>query len=74
MLCAPVAEECVREQEDSHRRYEAQKPKWRSRDTVQPALNPGPNTVSYNQSSLIHLVGPSEYAPHGFVHGGEVSP
>lgn len=34
------------------------KTKWRNRDTVQPALKPGPNTVSYSQSSLIDLVGP----------------
>uniref|UniRef100_A0A8I3WN50 HotDog ACOT-type domain-containing protein n=1 Tax=Callithrix jacchus TaxID=9483 RepID=A0A8I3WN50_CALJA len=29
-----------------------------------------PNTVSYSQSSLIHLVGPSDCTLHGFVHGG----
>ncbi|KAL4667761.1 hypothetical protein H8959_006450 [Pygathrix nigripes] len=28
-----------------------------------------PNTVSYSQSSLIHLVGPSDCTLHGFVHG-----
>ncbi|KAK2105812.1 hypothetical protein P7K49_015326, partial [Saguinus oedipus] len=30
---------------------------------------PEPNTVSYSQSSLIHLVGPSDCTLHGFVHG-----
>lgn len=30
-----------------------------------------PNTVSYSQSSLIHLVGPSDCTLHGFVHGGK---
>lgn len=30
-----------------------------------------PNTVSYSQSSLIYLVGPSDCTLHGFVHGGK---
>ncbi|XP_062821759.1 cytosolic acyl coenzyme A thioester hydrolase, partial [Anolis carolinensis] len=29
-----------------------------------------PYTVGYSQSSLIHLVGPSDCTMHGFVHGG----
>lgn len=32
-----------------------------------------PNTVSYSQSSLIHLVGPSDCTLHGFVHGGKTA-
>ncbi|XP_045155150.1 cytosolic acyl coenzyme A thioester hydrolase [Echinops telfairi] len=35
-----------------------------------PPVMPEPNTVSYSQSSLIHLVGPSDCTLHGFVHGG----
>lgn len=27
--------------------------------------------MGYSQSSLIHLVGPSDCTLHGFVHGGE---
>lgn len=30
-----------------------------------------PYTVGYSQSSLIHLVGPSDCTMHGFVHGGK---
>ncbi|XP_076421856.1 cytosolic acyl coenzyme A thioester hydrolase isoform X3 [Peromyscus maniculatus bairdii] len=62
-------------EEEGRKRYEAQKlermeTKWRNGDIVQPVLNPEPNTVSYSQSSLIHLVGPSDCTLHGFVHGG----
>lgn len=32
---------------------------------------PEPHTVGYSQSSLIHLVGPSDCTLLGFVHGGE---
>lgn len=63
------------QEEEGRKRYEAQKlermeTKWRNGDIVQPVLNPEPNTVSYSQSSLIHLVGPSDCTLHGFVHGG----
>ncbi|XP_038965267.1 cytosolic acyl coenzyme A thioester hydrolase isoform X1 [Rattus norvegicus] len=63
------------QEEEGRKRYEAQKlermeTKWRNGDIVQPILNPEPNTVSYSQSSLIHLVGPSDCTLHGFVHGG----
>nr|KAF6294202.1 acyl-CoA thioesterase 7 [Pipistrellus kuhlii] len=64
-------------------KLERMETKWRNGDIVQPSLNPGtgrrgggcrppaePNTVSYSQSSLIHLVGPSDCTLHGFVHGG----
>lgn len=34
-------------------------------------LHPEPHTVGYSQSSLIHLVGPSDCTLLGFVHGGE---
>ncbi|XP_069893326.1 cytosolic acyl coenzyme A thioester hydrolase isoform X6 [Dipodomys merriami] len=72
----PVVYSRQEQEEEGRKRYEAQKlermeTKWRNGDIVQPVLNPGkPNTVSYSQSSLIHLVGPSDCTLHGFVHGG----
>ncbi|XP_028016724.1 cytosolic acyl coenzyme A thioester hydrolase isoform X2 [Eptesicus fuscus] len=70
----PVVYSRQEQEEEGRRRYEAQKlermeTKWRNGDIVQPGLNPEPNTVSYSQSSLIHLVGPSDCTLHGFVHG-----
>ncbi|KAB1268836.1 Cytosolic acyl coenzyme A thioester hydrolase [Camelus dromedarius] len=72
----PVVYSRQEQEEEGRKRYEAQKlermeTKWRNGDIVQPALNPEPNTVSYSQSSLIHLVGPSDCTLHGFVHGGK---
>ncbi|XP_045429273.1 all trans-polyprenyl-diphosphate synthase PDSS2 isoform X1 [Pipistrellus kuhlii] len=71
----PVVYPRQEQEEEGRRRYEAQKlerreTKWRHEDIVQPRLNPGPNTVSYSQSSLIHLAGPSDCTLHGFMHGG----
>ncbi|KFO31808.1 Cytosolic acyl coenzyme A thioester hydrolase [Fukomys damarensis] len=70
----PVVYSRQEQEEEGRKRYEAQKlermeTKWRNGDIVQPILNPEPNTVSYSQSSLIHLVGPSDCTLHGFVHG-----
>ncbi|XP_043854699.1 cytosolic acyl coenzyme A thioester hydrolase isoform X2 [Dromiciops gliroides] len=68
------------QEEEGRKRYEAQKlermeTKWKNGDVMQPSLNPDrqtkePYTVSYSQSTLIHLVGPSDCTLHGFVHGG----
>uniref|UniRef100_A0A8D1VJQ5 palmitoyl-CoA hydrolase n=1 Tax=Sus scrofa TaxID=9823 RepID=A0A8D1VJQ5_PIG len=71
----PVVYSRQEQEEEGRKRYEAQKlermeTKGRNGDIVQPVLNPEPNTVSYSQSSLIHLVGPSDCTLHGFVHGG----
>ncbi|XP_057389239.1 cytosolic acyl coenzyme A thioester hydrolase isoform X2 [Balaenoptera acutorostrata] len=71
----PVVYSRQEQEEEGRKRYEAQKLErmettWRNGDIVQPVLNPEPNTVSYSQSSLIHLVGPSDCTLHGFVHGG----
>nr|XP_040143782.1 cytosolic acyl coenzyme A thioester hydrolase isoform X6 [Ictidomys tridecemlineatus] len=71
----PVVYSRQEQEEEGRKRYEAQKlermeTKWRNGDIVQPVQNPEPNTVSYSQSSLIHLVGPSDCTLHGFVHGG----
>ncbi|GCB69431.1 hypothetical protein scyTo_0008382 [Scyliorhinus torazame] len=62
-------------QEEGRKRYEAQKldrieTKLRSEDIILPAINVEPYTVGYSQSSLIHLVGPSDCALHKFVQGG----
>ncbi|XP_057355642.1 cytosolic acyl coenzyme A thioester hydrolase isoform X4 [Manis pentadactyla] len=71
----PVVYSRQGQEEEGRKRYEAQKlermeTKWRNGDIVQPVLNPEPSTVGYSQSSLIHLVGPSDCTLHGFVHGG----
>ncbi|XP_060708016.1 cytosolic acyl coenzyme A thioester hydrolase isoform X1 [Hemiscyllium ocellatum] len=63
------------QQEEGRKRYEAQKldrieTKQRSEDIIFPAINVEPYTVGYSQSSLIHLVGPSDCALHKFVQGG----
>ncbi|XP_074163899.1 cytosolic acyl coenzyme A thioester hydrolase isoform X12 [Sminthopsis crassicaudata] len=63
------------QEEEGRKRYEAQKlermeTKWKNGDVMQPSINPEPYTVSYSQSTLIHLVGPSDCTLHGFVHGG----
>ncbi|XP_044275580.1 cytosolic acyl coenzyme A thioester hydrolase isoform X2 [Varanus komodoensis] len=63
------------QEEEGRRRYEEQKlerleTKERNGDIIQPVINPEPYTVGYSQSSLIHLVGPSDCTMHGFVHGG----
>ncbi|XP_038602373.1 cytosolic acyl coenzyme A thioester hydrolase isoform X2 [Tachyglossus aculeatus] len=63
------------QEEEGKKRYQAQKmdrmeTKHKNGDIIQPIINPEPYTVSYSQSSLIHLVGPSDCTLHGFVHGG----
>lgn len=45
---------------------------WPSSSEIRFAVfHPEPHTVGYSQSSLIHLVGPSDCTLLGFVHGGE---
>ncbi|XP_015266862.1 PREDICTED: cytosolic acyl coenzyme A thioester hydrolase isoform X1 [Gekko japonicus] len=68
------------QEEEGRRRYEEQKlerleTKERNGDVILPVINPDrqrkdPYTVGHSQSSLIHLVGPSDCTMHGFVHGG----
>nr|XP_006124767.2 cytosolic acyl coenzyme A thioester hydrolase isoform X1 [Pelodiscus sinensis] len=67
-------------EEEGKKRYEEQKldrltTKQRNGDVIFPVINADrqtkePFTVGYSQSSLIHLVGPSDCTLHGFVHGG----
>ncbi|CAH2319702.1 cytosolic acyl coenzyme A thioester hydrolase isoform X2 [Pelobates cultripes] len=57
------------------KRYEDQKlerleTKHRNGEFILPVINPEQYTVGYSQSSLIHLVGPSDCTLHGYVHGG----
>ncbi|NWZ22952.1 BACH hydrolase, partial [Asarcornis scutulata] len=73
----PPIQYARKEQEDEGRkRYEEQKldrleTKQRNGDVIMPVINPAePHTVGYSQSSLIHLVGPSDCTLLGFVHGG----
>uniref|UniRef100_UPI00398F28B9 cytosolic acyl coenzyme A thioester hydrolase isoform X3 n=1 Tax=Pristiophorus japonicus TaxID=55135 RepID=UPI00398F28B9 len=68
------------EQEEGRKRYAAQKldrieTKQRNEDIFLPAINVDrqskePFTIGYSQSSLIHLVGPSDCALHKYVQGG----
>ncbi|NXA56534.1 BACH hydrolase, partial [Nothocercus julius] len=73
----PAMQYAHKEQEDEGRkRYEEQKldrleTKQRNGDVMVPVMAPAePHTVGYSQSSLIHLVGPSDCTLLGFVHGG----
>ncbi|KFV58138.1 Cytosolic acyl coenzyme A thioester hydrolase, partial [Gavia stellata] len=76
VLEVPPIQYARKEQEDEgKKRYEEQKldrleTKQRNGDMIFPVINPEPHTVGYSQSSLIHLVGPSDCTLLGFVHGG----
>ncbi|XP_058849032.1 cytosolic acyl coenzyme A thioester hydrolase isoform X1 [Acipenser ruthenus] len=63
------------QEEEGKKRYEAQKmerleTKERNGEAIIPVISPEEYTVGFSQSSLIHLVGPSDCTLHGFVHGG----
>ncbi|XP_010873977.2 cytosolic acyl coenzyme A thioester hydrolase isoform X3 [Esox lucius] len=68
------------QEEEGKKRYEAQKmerleTKERNGEQLMPVSAPDraskePYTVGFSQSSLIHLVGPSDCTLHGFVRGG----
>ncbi|XP_051787254.1 cytosolic acyl coenzyme A thioester hydrolase isoform X3 [Erpetoichthys calabaricus] len=77
----PLIEYKSNEQEiEGKKRYEAQKmerleTKQRNGEIIMPVISPDrqakePFSVGFSQSSLIHLVGPSDCTLHGFVHGG----
>ncbi|XP_030041765.1 cytosolic acyl coenzyme A thioester hydrolase isoform X2 [Microcaecilia unicolor] len=71
----PITYERKEQEEEGKKRYEAQKlerleTKHKVDNVILPIVNPEPHTVGYSQSSLIHLVGPSDCTPHGFAHGG----
>ncbi|XP_062854601.1 cytosolic acyl coenzyme A thioester hydrolase isoform X1 [Trichomycterus rosablanca] len=72
----PAIEYSRPEQEErGKKRYEAQKlerieTKQRNGEIITPVSLPEPFTVGFSQSSLIHLIGPSDCTLLGFVHGG----
>ncbi|XP_075695567.1 cytosolic acyl coenzyme A thioester hydrolase isoform X1 [Rhinoderma darwinii] len=76
----PIQYEKTEEEEEGKKRYENQKlerfeTKQRNGEYIVPVVNPDRQnkeqyTVGYSQSSLIHLVGPSDCTLHGYVHGG----
>ncbi|XP_056397957.1 cytosolic acyl coenzyme A thioester hydrolase isoform X2 [Hyla sarda] len=71
----PIQYEKPEQEEEGKKRYENQKlerfeTKHRNDEYIVPVVNPEQYTVGYSQSSLIHLVGPSDCTLHGFVHGG----
>ncbi|XDV48543.1 hypothetical protein PO909_017942 [Leuciscus waleckii] len=71
----PVEYSSSEQEEAGKKRYEAQKlerleTKERNGEIIMTVSLPEPYTVAFSQSSLIHLVGPSDCTLHGFVHGG----
>ncbi|XP_069803481.1 cytosolic acyl coenzyme A thioester hydrolase isoform X1 [Dendropsophus ebraccatus] len=71
----PIQYEKPEQEEEGKKRYENQKlerfeTKYRNDEYIAPVVNPEPYTVGYSQSSLIHLVGPSDCTLLGYVHGG----
>uniref|UniRef100_A0A8C5GZE0 palmitoyl-CoA hydrolase n=1 Tax=Gouania willdenowi TaxID=441366 RepID=A0A8C5GZE0_GOUWI len=71
----PIKYTNAEQEEEGRKRYDAQKlerieTKARAEEILAPLLNPEPHTVDFSQSSLIHLVGPSDCTMHDFVHGG----
>ncbi|KAM9855694.1 cytosolic acyl coenzyme A thioester hydrolase [Aulostomus maculatus] len=75
MEVPPIKYASTEEEEEGRKRYEAQKmerleTKARIEEALPPPPNPEQHTVGFSQSSLIHLVGPSDCTLHDFVHGG----
>nr|XP_046253142.1 cytosolic acyl coenzyme A thioester hydrolase isoform X3 [Scatophagus argus] len=80
MEVPPIKYISSEQEEEGRKRYEAQKmerleTKARTEEVVSPPPNPEDlpkeqHTVGFSQSSLIHLVGPSDCTLHNYVHGG----
>lgn len=71
----PIEYSSPEQEEAGKKRYEAQKferieTKERNGEIIMSVSLPEPCTVAFSQSSLIHLIGPSDCTLHGFVHGG----
>ncbi|XP_069598510.1 cytosolic acyl coenzyme A thioester hydrolase isoform X3 [Ranitomeya imitator] len=71
----PIQYEKPSQEEEGRKRYENQKlerfeTRQKNGEYIMPVVNPDQYTVGYSQSSLIHLVGPSDCTLHGYVHGG----
>ncbi|XP_048066744.1 cytosolic acyl coenzyme A thioester hydrolase isoform X4 [Megalobrama amblycephala] len=79
----PIEYSSSEQEEAGKKRYEAQKlerleTKERNGEILMSVSLPDrqtkePYTVAFSQSSLIHLIGPSDCTMHGFVHGGILS-
>ncbi|XP_044066436.1 cytosolic acyl coenzyme A thioester hydrolase isoform X2 [Siniperca chuatsi] len=75
MEVPPIKYASAEQEEEGRKRYEAQKmerleTKARIEEVVPPPPNTEQHTVGFSQSSLIHLVGPSDCTLHDYVHGG----
>ncbi|KAM7404490.1 hypothetical protein PAMP_011834 [Pampus punctatissimus] len=75
MEVPPIKYASAEQEEEGKKRYEAQKmerleTKARIEEVVPPPPSPEQHTVGFSQSSLIHLVGPSDCTLHDYVHGG----
>ncbi|XP_029363283.1 cytosolic acyl coenzyme A thioester hydrolase isoform X1 [Echeneis naucrates] len=75
MEVPPIKYVSEEQMEEGRKRYEAQKmerleTKARLEEVVLPPTNPEKYTVGFSQSSLIHLVGPSDCTQHSYVPGG----
>ncbi|XP_067447894.1 cytosolic acyl coenzyme A thioester hydrolase isoform X4 [Thunnus thynnus] len=71
----PIKYASAEQEEEGRKRYEAQKmerleTKARTEEVVPYPSSPEQHTVGFSQSSLIHLVGPSDCTLHDYVHGG----
>ncbi|XP_029974108.1 cytosolic acyl coenzyme A thioester hydrolase isoform X2 [Salarias fasciatus] len=75
MEVPPIKYASAEQEEEGRKRYDAQKlerleTKARIEEVVPPQPNSEQHTVGFSQSSLIHLVGPSDCTLHDYVHGG----
>ncbi|CAG6021254.1 unnamed protein product [Menidia menidia] len=75
MEVPPIKYVSAEQEEEGRKRYEAQKTerqetKARIEEVMPPPPNAERHTVGFSQSSLIHLVGPSDCTLHDYVHGG----
>ncbi|XP_028265300.1 cytosolic acyl coenzyme A thioester hydrolase-like [Parambassis ranga] len=72
----PIKYASAEDEEEGRKRYEAQKMERQESKAViaemaPPSPNPEPHTVGFSQSTLIHLVGPSDCSVHDYAYGGE---
>ncbi|KAI3357293.1 hypothetical protein L3Q82_015743, partial [Scortum barcoo] len=80
MEVPPIKYANAEQEEEGRKRYEAQKmERLETKARIEEAVTPPPNpedppkeqhTVGFSQSSLIHLVGPSDCTLNNYVHGG----
>ncbi|KAM9343306.1 cytosolic acyl coenzyme A thioester hydrolase isoform 2-T2 [Pholidichthys leucotaenia] len=75
MEVPPIKYASAEEEEEGRKRYDTQKmerleSKAKIEEVVLSAPNQEQHTVGFSQSSLIHLVGPSDCTLHDYVHGG----